>query len=233
MDPAKIIIVLFVLVYSCILHEIAHAWVALKLGDSTAKDLGRITLNPIPHIDPFMTILVPALLYFSTRGTFCFGGAKPVPIDANRFRHPGRGMLLSAAAGPITNFILALVGAVILIGICRASPEWIYRFSTEGAPQLTYNGFLLAEIVLLNGLLGTFNMIPIPPLDGSRVLRYLLPYGGKRFLDRMERFGLLVLMLFIYLGGNFIIAPIYDAICIVLRIGMGADGYEALLRAYQ
>lgn len=229
MDPAKIVIVLFVLAYSCILHEMAHAWVALKLGDPTGKDMGRITLNPIPHIDPFMTILLPAVLYWVSQGAYCFGGAKPVRIQPENFRNPGRGMMLSAAAGPFTNVLLAVAGGFLLIGLSRAAPSAIFRYSGEGVPQLTYNGFLLGEIVLLNLLLGAFNMVPIPPLDGSRVLRYLLPYGGKRFIDRVEQFGLIPVMIFIFVGSNVILTPVFIVVFGVLAVGMPRDGFNALI----
>ncbi|OGG46315.1 MAG: hypothetical protein A3F84_07200 [Candidatus Handelsmanbacteria bacterium RIFCSPLOWO2_12_FULL_64_10] len=229
MDPAKIVIVLFVLVYSCILHEIAHAWVSLKLGDPTGKKMGRITLNPIPHIDPFMTILLPAFLYIVSKGTYCFGGAKPVQIQTQNFRNPGRGMMFSAAAGPLTNFILAAIGGVILILLSRASPQVVFRYNSAGIAQLTYNGFLLGQIVLLNALLGGFNLVPIPPLDGSRVLRYLLPYRGKLFMERVERFGLIPVMVFIAVGGSTVLTPVFLVAFGILALGMPHDGYRALI----
>jgi Zn-dependent protease len=228
MDPAKIVIVLFVLVYSCILHEIAHAWVALKLGDPTGKDMGRITLNPSPHIDPFMTIFLPAMLYFVSNGTYCFGGAKPVSIQPQNFRNPGRGMMLSAAAGPFTNVILAVIGGLLLIVLSRAAPSAIFRYTSEGVPLLTYNGFLFGQITLMNVMLGAFNMVPIPPLDGSRVLRYLLPYRGKLFIDRVERFGLIPVMIFIAVGSNVILTPVFIIVFTILLVGMPPDGFEAL-----
>jgi Zn-dependent protease len=227
MDLAKIIIVLGVLVMSCVLHEVMHAWSAWRMGDPTAKNLGRITLNPLPHIDPFMSILLPALLLLSTGGKFCFGGARPVPINPANFRHPGRGMMISAAAGPLTNLALALAGGTLLILLSRLFPGLIYG-QDEGTWRLTYNGYVLCQVVMLNVLLGVFNLMPLPSLDGSRVLRYFLPPGGQRLLDQAETFGLLIVMLFVYFGGSIVLLPALLIVLLALGMGMGPEGFEAL-----
>ena len=222
----RIVVIVLILVYSCILHEIMHGWSALKMGDDTAKRMGRLTLNPIPHIDPFFTILLPAMLLLFSRGTFCFGGAKPVQINPLNFRSPGKGMMISAAAGPLTNFALAALAAVLLVACARSVPGVIHQ---EGA--LTWNGLILGEIFLVNVLLGIFNLIPIPPLDGSRVLRYFLPYELQLKMDRIEQYGLLLVMVFIVISRQFgILSSVLIKALLLIREPMGDEAWEALLR---
>ncbi|MBM3989857.1 MAG: site-2 protease family protein [Planctomycetes bacterium] len=174
-------VVVFVVI-SLALHEAAHAWVAWKCGDPTAKDLGRITLNPLPSIDPFMTILVPGMLL--AMGLPAFGGAKPVPVSYHRLRHPLRDMMLVALAGPATNFLLSIV---FLLGLKVAVNHGDYR-----------EGDLLFEVLrfslFANLALTTFNLIPVPPLDGSRVMAWLLPPGLREPYQELERFGLLLVL---------------------------------------
>ena len=188
------------LVISLGIHEAAHAQVADWCGDPTAKDLGRITLNPIPHIDPFMTILLPAVLYLGSGGRMLFGGAKPVPVSYHRLRHPLRDMMLVAIAGPASNFLLAVVFtlawkvSVYIAGLQAAH----YDVDGDLAP-----GQLLPEVlsgsIRLNLLLAAFNMLPIPPLDGSRVMTWLLPAPLRPGYVALERFGLLLVMGAMYL----------------------------------
>lgn len=170
-------VVVFVVI-SLALHEAAHAWVAWKCGDPTAKDLGRITLNPLPSIDLFMTIILPGMLMLM--GMPAFGGAKPVPVSYHRLRHPLRDMMLVALAGPATNFLLAIV---FLLGLKVAYYMGAYR-----------QGDLLFEVLQFslyaNLALTTFNLIPVPPLDGSRVLAWLLPPGLREPYEQLERYGL-------------------------------------------
>lgn len=159
-----------ILVFALALHEAAHALVAHWCGDDTAKDLGRITLNPIKSIDPFLTIFLPALLYFvlpAILGTppLIFGGAKPVPVQVSNLRHPYRDMMWVALAGPATNFVLAFLSLVALEGLDRAD--------VIAPGDLT--GKILMGSAQFNILLTVFNMLPIPPLDGSRVMTYVLP----------------------------------------------------------
>ncbi|MBK1839957.1 site-2 protease family protein [Azospirillum sp. YIM B02556] len=163
------------------LHEAAHGFVAWRLGDDTAYRLGRVTFNPIRHIDPFGTILLPALMYFTTG--FVFGWAKPVPVNFARLDHPRRDMVWVALAGPGTNFLLAVASAVIwrLVDPGNGMVElWIYS-----AAQVS---------VLVNVILMVFNLIPLPPLDGGRVAVGILPDFLAVPLARLERFGLLILM---------------------------------------
>jgi Zn-dependent protease len=184
-----------------ILHEISHGYVALRLGDPTAKASGRLTLNPLAHIDPIGTILVPIILVV-LRSPFLFGWAKPVPINPGYFRNPFKGMLYVAIAGPVTNIILALVtaglGRLLLLGV----PDQVILFGSGFAVNLLDALFyLLGMFVIYNVFLAVFNMIPIPPLDGSRVLTYFLPPEGRRIMLSLERYGFIILIALLYFGG--------------------------------
>ena len=164
------------------LHEAAHAYVAWKLGDDTAYEQGRVTFNPFRHIDPFGTILLPALLIF-VRAPFLLGYAKPVPVNFYRLRQPRRDMVWVAAAGPAMNLVLALAAGALL---------HLAEFLPMGA-RAWYIGTMLNG-VFLNLLLAVFNMIPLPPLDGGRVAVGLLPNPLARPLARLERFGFFILI---------------------------------------
>ncbi len=168
-------------------HEAAHAYAAWKLGDETAFRLGRVTFNPLKHVDPFGTILLPAVL-FLTNAPFLFGWAKPVPVAFRNLRHPRRDMAIVAVAGPLINVVLATASAA-LIHLVRLVPE-------EAAPWLLQT---LYQSILLNLVLAIFNMIPVPPLDGSRILLSLLPGPLARPYAKLERFGFLILLGIIFL----------------------------------
>ena len=180
------VIYVVVLVMSVSMHEAAHGWMAYRYGDPTAKELGRITLNPLKHIDPFLSIFLPAILYFTTG--FIFGGAKPVPFNPYRMR-PGtdlkKAIMWVAAAGPISNFIAAVTGLFLAQLLVRLTGQDSYVFQ-----------FLYA-MYWVNLILGSFNLLPIPPLDGGKVLAGLLPDQLALQLYRMERYGMLVIIILI------------------------------------
>ena len=169
------------------LHEAAHAWVAWKLGDNTAKGLGRVSFNPLVHIDPFGTVLLPLLLLISQSG-FMFGYAKPVPVNFSRLRNPRIDMVWVAIAGPATN-ILLLIAAAILLNILGIIPE----FARE------WFGQNLINMIMINAILAVFNMLPIPPLDGGRVAVGILPDILARPLARLERYGMLIIIMLIFI----------------------------------
>ncbi len=187
-------------------HEVSHGYIAYRLGDPTAKMLGRLTLNPIPHIDPFGTIILPLMLYYFTDGRFVFGYAKPVPINPMNFKNPRKDMALSAAAGPVTNILLALLS----FAVWKAVLTPLASFSPEGVAEKLFRPLTLIfqSSIVINVVLASFNMIPIPPLDGGRVLTGLLPYKQAATFSRIEPFGFIIVLILIYSGiANYIIMP--------------------------
>jgi Zn-dependent protease len=180
-----------------IAHEVAHGVVALRLGDDTALRAGRLTLNPLPHIDPIGTVVLPAILLFA--GAPVFGYAKPVPVNYANLREPRRDMVLVALAGPLTNIVLAVVSAVLFRGVYHylegfdGGTEGItLRFATLVVVPV---GLMLQHSVVMNVVLGIFNLLPIPPLDGGRVLTGILPLALARRVASIEPFGFMILML--------------------------------------
>ncbi len=179
---------------------------AYKLGDPTAKMLGRLTLNPIAHIDIFGTILLPVMLIVLTDGRFVFGYAKPVPINPMNFKNPRKDMALSAAAGPVMNILLALLSFLIwkavLTPLAGVFPEEVAEKVLRPLTLIFQSG------IVINVVLASFNMIPIPPLDGGRVLTGLLPYKQAATFSRIEPFGFIIVLILIYSGiANYIIMP--------------------------
>lgn len=185
----QIFIVLVIVVGSVILHELSHGIVAYWLGDRTAKDAGRLTFNPIKHIDPYMSILVPVVLFMLRAPVF--GGAKPVPINYNNLKWREWGMAITAVAGPITNCLIAFIAFLIahFSGILYGSSNDVLTF-------------IFAETIRINLGFMIFNLIPIPPLDGSRVLYAIAPDNFRQVLASMERYGFIIVYLLIFLFGN-------------------------------
>jgi len=169
--------------FAITLHEAAHGWVAWRLGDDTARALGRISLNPLRHIDPVGTVLIPAVLLFGSGGRMMFGFAKPVPVDFSRLRKPRRDMVLVAAAGPGSNILLAVISALLIHGLVL--------FDADIERWIMHN---LVNSVWINLLLAVFNMLPLPPLDGGRIAVGLLPPDLARQLVRIERAGMIIIL---------------------------------------
>lgn len=185
----NLVVVLVIVIGSVILHELSHGLVAYWLGDSTAKDSGRLSLNPLNHIDPYISILVPVVLYLL--GAPIFGGAKPVPIDSRNLKWREWGMALVALAGPFTNLLIAFVSFLIghFTGIIYSLNGGLFQF-------------IVAELIFINIGFAVFNLIPIPPLDGSRVLYAISPDGFRNILTTIEPYGFILVYLLIFLFGN-------------------------------
>jgi Zn-dependent protease len=182
------------LVFAMVAHEYAHAAVALQQGDDTAYSLGRVTLNPIPHIDPWMSLILPALLWFGSGGRFTFGGAKPVPVNSRKFRNFRKGDILVSAAGVTTNLFLAVVWSVVFVLVGLASRSFP---GAEGVLNTVQR--MLVYGIWLNLILCFFNLIPIPPLDGSHLLYHALPPKAGSWYRGLARFGYLPLFALMFL----------------------------------
>lgn len=190
------------------LHEAAHGWMAHRLGDPTARQMGRVTLNPVPHIDPVGTIALPLLLYLVSSGAFLFGYAKPVPVDESRLRHPHRDMMWVALAGPASNFLQALMWMVVIVLLAVLLPQ-----------ERVLRG--MAEVgVSINLMLWAFNLLPLPPLDGGHIAGGLLPPRLARSLTRLQHWGLPIVLLLLALGllGPYWLQPLTEAAQAVLRL---------------
>ena len=189
MPPLEQVIPLFlVLVLSLSFHEAAHAWTANRMGDPTARELGRLTLNPLAHIDPIGTVLFPLIAMIS--GIPLIGWAKPVPVNPRYFPHPQQGFAVVALAGPVSNLILATAGAVV----------WHLLPHAGGLTAVPYLPELVLQFVVINVLLAVFNMIPVPPLDGGNVLIGLLPVSAARMVGRLRPYGFVILVVLLYTG---------------------------------
>lgn len=212
----QIIISAFPILIAITFHELSHGLVANKLGDPTAKMMGRLTLNPIAHIDLIGTILMPLMLIILTNGQFVFGYAKPVPINPANFRNPKKDMAISASAGPITNILLAIASILILKFIIAPLslllPE---SFSMTVMRPLI---MIFTSSVIINVVLAVFNMIPIPPLDGGRVLIGFLPYKQAVSFSKIEPFGFIIVIILIATGmANYFVIPLVNLFLRVLQ----------------
>lgn len=207
MDITSIVVLYIVLLFSCCVHEFAHAWTANACGDDTARLSGRMTLNPAAHIDPVGTVIFP-LLAIATGVHFLFGWAKPVPVNPARFQNYRRDDIIVSLAGIGSNLLLALIAATTLRSI------YVFGAFELAGPIV----FILHRLMLINVVLAVFNLIPIPPLDGSHVLYHFLPIQAAWQLKKLEQYGFIILILFLFTG-------IFESILIVpLQIFMRIAG---------
>jgi Zn-dependent protease len=221
-DLHQVLIMLVPLLFAVTIHEAAHGYAALKMGDDTALRAGRLTLNPVKHLDPIGSVLLPVLLKV-TGSPILFGYARPVPITPANFRDLTRGTLLVSSAGVAANFSLAAVSGLLFHGLAMIAPAlygtWLMSPVRDGLMLCGYS-------VVINTVLAIFNLIPVPPLDGSRLLAIALPRRLRVPYERMERFGMLVVIALLLTGAidqmfRFVIAPL-------VRLILGARGIAFL-----
>jgi Zn-dependent protease len=216
-----IVFQLIAFLFAISVHESSHAWMANLRGDPTARMLGRISLNPIKHIDPVGTVLLPAVAMFFHAPVI--GWAKPTPVDPRNFKNPVMDDILTSVVGPISNFVVAF-GAVFVLAVVKlfsplAQQILAQGFATDTDSFLLPLCLLMYEVMVINVVLGVFNLIPVPPLDGSHVVRHLLPAGALRIYDTVGMFGLFIL---VFWGSRFLSMLISPAVgffnYILLRI---------------
>jgi Zn-dependent protease len=227
MSQQEIIIRIFqfaILVFALSLHEAAHAWMASRLGDQTARMLGRVTLNPVKHIDPVGTLLIPLIMLFlPTYGGFLIGWAKPTPVNTRNFKQITRDDILTTLAGPASNLCAAIAATLALIILVHATPAGALavRELIMGAvdPTLMTSSPLVFPMALifylciwLNLVLAVFNLLPIPPLDGSHIFRHMLPYNALRIYDSL---GMISLILMLLIGGPLVMFFVRPALALI------------------
>ena len=224
MQPGNFVIAIFefvLLIFSLSVHECAHAWMASRLGDQTARLQGRVTLNPMYHVDPFGTLLFPALMIFGplfgggAMSGFLFGWAKPTPVITRNFRKIVRDDTLTTLAGPVSNLVLAFLGFIGLVAIILVQGNLPPGQSLQ--TNVDALGLLCELAINVNLALFFFNLLPLPPLDGSRILRHFLPYNALNLYDRM---GILSFVLMIFIGGpivRFLMAPTLGLVRLALH----------------
>jgi len=202
----SILFVAPVLLFSMVAHEYAHGYAALKQGDTTAQSLGRLTWNPVKHIDPYMTVILPLFMLYASQGSFALGGAKPVPVDPRNFRNYRRGDIIVSLAGVFANLVIALActAVIALLGL-------VGRLAPGAVPTLAIVQAMMVWGIRINLVLIAFNLIPIPPLDGSHVVKHLLPARLAVQYARIGAFGLVILIALLVFGRRVLDVWFYPA----------------------
>lgn len=215
MDIQKLVVSILPILIAITFHEVSHGYVANRLGDPTARFTGRLTLNPIVHIDPIGTVIMPIMLFVFTNGQFVFGYAKPVPINPMNFKDPKRDMAISAAAGPITNIILAILSQIIL------SFTLLFHSQSGGVGNaiVTPLAMMFEFSIIINIVLAVINLIPIPPLDGGRVLVGFLPHKQAVSFSRIEPYGFIIVIILLITGiAQIIIYPFINLLYMLVKL---------------
>ena len=213
----KLIIAAIPILVAITFHEVAHGFVANKLGDPTAKMMGRLTLNPIAHIDPIGTIVVPVMLFILSNGAFIFGTAKPVPVNFYNLKHPRRDTALVSAAGPATNIMIAFISILLYILIQVIFPP--SSSSTFNQKIMTPLVMMIQYSISFNIFIAAFNLFPVPPLDGGRIATSLLPTKYAYHFSKLEPYGILIVLGLWFTGiAHYIIVPIQTFIEIIIQI---------------
>jgi Zn-dependent protease len=220
----EILFQVIVFLFAISVHESAHAWTASRLGDPTAQMLGRVTLNPLRHIDPVGTVILPLLALMANLPMI--GWAKPVPVDPRNFRNEVRDDILTSVAGPVSNFLVVAIALLLLIGIAFlpggseavwSAIQYTRQQETDSNSPMIPASLLLLNAVMLNTVLAVFNLIPVPPLDGSHVLRHMLSEGARRIYDTVGIVGLVMLFA---VGGQllgYLVAPFFTFYSVLIR----------------
>ena len=213
-----LLLIVPVLLFSVVVHEVAHAWQALREGDTTARDLGRLSLNPLPHLDPVGSFLVPLVLYFLP-GEFLFGWAKPVPVNPRNYRNYRAGDIRVSLAGIVSNLGLVVLCALVLavLTALQGVPPFNGSLGSNIATMATYG-------VFINLILAYFNLIPVPPLDGSHVLYHLLPPAAGAHYRAMGRYGVTVLFLIVVMfpgAFSLVLSPVFAAFSWIVGLAAG------------
>lgn len=225
-DPVVLAISMGALVFSCVFHECSHVWVAGKLGDPTGKQMGRLTLNPIPHIDILWTLILPLTTYLM--GGIAFGGPKPAPVEPRNFRDPRTGFMWTALAGPASNILLAVASFLLLWLLETVAPGFIH----DDQRRFTYNAMFLVAMMLINTALAAFNLIPIPPLDGSRFLMWILGDSVERLFRFLEYSAAILMILLAIQLAPYAFRPFVHALIWALAHVFGPVYANDLLIAY-
>ena len=209
----NLVLILVPLIIAVVLHELAHGYAAYRLGDPTAYMAGRLTLNPLKHLDPFGSFLLPLILKL-TGSPFVFGYAKPVPVNFGYLKNQKSGVLIVSAAGVVTNFVLALVCSAIYKGLLSGAG---FKDGTEISTLMLVLSQMCAYSIAINLVLAIFNLIPVPPLDGGRILSVFLPPALRFQLARIERFGIIILLVLLMTGSvDWIFSKVLDPLLSIL-----------------
>ncbi|NWF52796.1 MAG: site-2 protease family protein [Nitrospirae bacterium] len=214
----ELLIAVFPILIAITFHEVAHGLVAYKCGDPTAKMMGRLTLNPLAHIDPIGTVIVPLMLFIISKGTFIFGTAKPVPVNFYNLRNPRRDSALVSAAGPAVNILIAFFSILILIFIYKTFTVFVHSIFIGQKIIIPLNKMLLYS-VSFNIFIAAFNLLPVPPLDGGRIVTSLLPPKHSFKFSKIEPYGILIVLILWFTGiAHYIIVPIQLFIKLIIRV---------------